>query len=71
MFAVQKRDSENSAWHTCSNNKKKCRYSDLDKAKRELLKRSKSAKERHPRWQYRILDTLSDNEIFIDGENIK
>ena len=63
MFVVQKRDNKNSQWHTCSHNKKKCRYVDLGKGKSECIKRRESDKDKRPLRQYRILDTLTNSEV--------
>ncbi len=64
MYVVQKRDSEKSHWHTCNYNGRKCRYSDISKARMAYrLQKENSDAQKHPDRQYRILDTLTNEEI--------
>ncbi|MBP3783881.1 MAG: hypothetical protein J6I68_11600 [Butyrivibrio sp.] len=63
MYVVQKRDSEKAQWHTCSYNGKKCRFSDIAKARTAFRKqKGTSDAKKHPDRQYRIYDTLSNSE---------
>lgn len=64
MFVLQKRDSEKSLWHTCSYNGKKCRYTDIAKARIAFRAQKSSADgKKHPDRQYRIIDTLTNTEV--------
>ncbi len=64
MYVVQKRDSEKAQWHTCSCNGKKCRFSDIAKARAAFRKQKETSDaKKHPDRQYRIYDTLSSSEV--------
>ena len=64
MFVVQKKENDASQWHTCNYNGKKCRYTDIAKARTAFRRQKESADgRRHPDRQYRILDSLTDKEV--------
>jgi hypothetical protein len=63
MFVLQKRNTANSQWHTCSYNGKKCRFNDIAKARTAFRKQKETADaKKHPDRQYRIYDTLTGGE---------
>ena len=63
MFVVQKRDTDKAQWHTCSYNGKKCRYTDIAKARTSFrMQKSTSDARKHPDRQYRIFDTVTNLE---------
>jgi len=63
MYVLQKRDSENSSWHTCQYKGKKCRYTDIARARTAFrLQKESSDGRKHPQRQYRIIDTLTNEE---------
>ena len=64
MYVVQKRDSEKAQWHTCSYQGKKCRFSDIARARTAFRhqKLSSDAK-KHPTREYRIYDSLENVEV--------
>ncbi len=64
MYAVQKRDNENSQWHTCTYNGRKCRYTEIARARTAFRKQKETADaKRHPDRQYRIYCTLTNKEV--------
>lgn len=64
MYVVQKRDSEKSQWHTCNYKGKKCRFSDITKARTAYrMQKESSDGKKHPDRQYRIFCTLTNGEV--------
>lgn len=64
MYVLQKRDSEKAAWHTCSYKGKKCRFTELNKARIAYRIHKESADgKKHPDRSYRIYDTLTGNDV--------
>ena len=64
MYVVQKRDSEKSQWHTCSYKGRKCRFTELARARAAYRGQKESADgKKHPDRQYRILDTMTNTEV--------
>ena len=68
MFVVQKRDSVKSSWHTCQYRGKKCRFSDIAKARiayrhqKEVLEK-KNSEAGISKGLLRIFDTLTGSEV--------
>ncbi len=64
MYILQRRDSDKSQWHTCSQNGRKCRYNQLADA-RTAYRREKGSEDfkKHPARQLRIYDTDGDCEV--------
>ena len=64
MYVVQKRDSEKAQWHTCSYNGKKCRYTEIARARIAFRNQKESADaKKHPNRQYRIFCSLTNTEV--------
>ena len=64
MYVVQKRDSDKSQWHTCSYNGRKCRFSDIAKARMTYRHQKDSSDgKKHPDRQYRIYDSITGKEV--------
>ncbi len=63
MYAVQKRDSEKAQWHTCSYKGRKCRFTDIARARTAYREQKDSTDaKKHPERQYRIFDTTNNVE---------
>lgn len=64
MYVLQKRDSDNAQWHTCNYKGKKCRYTEIAKARIAFRMQKNSPDSlKHPGRQFRILDTLTGEEV--------
>jgi len=64
VYVVQKKDLEKAQWHTCSFNGKKCRFSNIAKARLAFRRQKESSDgKKHPNRQYRIYDSILDKEI--------
>ncbi|MCR5669888.1 MAG: hypothetical protein K6G10_02695 [Butyrivibrio sp.] len=64
MYILQKRDSESAQWHTCSYQGRKCRYTDIAKARTAYrMQKATSDAKKHPDRQYRIYDTQAEKDV--------
>ena len=64
MYILQRRESENSLWHTCSYKGRKCKFQDIAKA-RIAFRAAKNSDDfkSHPGRELRILDSETDKEV--------
>ncbi len=64
MYIVQRRDSENSQWHTCIYKGRKCRFDDLPRARIAFRRQKETTDfEKCPGRQFRILDSETNEEV--------
>ena len=64
MFVVQRRDSENSQWKTCSLKGRKCRYNYINDARIAFRKlKNMPEHKKIPTRTFRILDSEQNKEV--------
>ena len=64
MYILQKRENKKSAWKTCVYKNKKCKYSDIARA-RIAFRHHKNSEDsmNHPEREFRIIDGETDTEV--------
>ena len=64
MYILQRRDSDNSLWHTCSQKGRKCRFDVLPAARVAYrVEMETEDYKKHPTRQLRIFDSSTNTEV--------